>query len=406
MPHKYGPPDMAPLAGIRVLDLSRVLAGPWCTQILGDLGADVIKIENPNRGDDTRGWGRAVTDTETTYYLAANRNKRSVAVDLAHPEGRRAVREIADQSDILVENFKLGGLAKYALDYDTLSAKLPGLIYCSVSGYGRTGPHAARPGYDVLIQAESGLMSITGEADGPATKYGVAVSDITTGMYAAQAILAALLVKERTGRGQHIDMALLDCSMAILANMATTALIFDTQPARLGNAHPDVVPYQTFSASDGEVVVAVGNDGQFERFARDVLGRADLADDARYKTNIGRIEHREVLIPIIAQIMAAETRAVWIGRLEAAVVPGGNVRTLPESLGSPEAAARGMVQSAKLADGTDIRFAASPLNLSETPVREPTAPPRLGQHTDEVLQEVLGASASDIATLRSSGAVA
>lgn len=405
MPYRSGDPAAAPLAGVRILDLSRVLAGPWCTQILGDLGADIIKVEHPNRGDDTRGWGRAITATETTYYLAANRNKRSIAVDLRHNDGQRIVRELAGECDVLVENFKLGGLVKYGLDYQSLSADLPGLIYCSVSGYGRTGPLAARPGYDVLIQAESGLMSITGEKNGPPTKYGVAVSDITTGMYSAQAVLAALLVKERTGKGQHIDMALLDCSIAILANMATTALIFDTQPERFGNAHPDVVPYQTFAASDGEVVIAVGNDSQYKRFAREVLERPDLADDPRYQTNIGRIDHREELIPAISNIMATRAREDWISRLEAAGIPGGKVRTLPESLGSEEASARGMVQSATLADGTDIKLAASPINLSETPVRGPMAPPQIGQHTDEILREVLGAKPKRIDELRFSGAV-
>ena len=405
MPIQTGDAANAPLAGTRVLDLSRVLAGPWCTQILADLGADVVKVENPDGGDDTRGWGTAVTEGETTYYLAANRNKRSIAVDLANAEGQGIIRDLAAGSDVLVENFKLGGLAKFGLDYETLREINPRLIYASVSGYGRTGPHAARPGYDLLVQAESGLMSITGDADGGPMRFGVAVSDVTTGMYTAQAVLAALLARVRTGAGQHIDMALHDCSVALLANTATTALALGKAPPRYGNTHPDVVPYQTFPAADGEIVLAVGNDSQFQRFCRDVIGRPDLADDARYITNIGRIKGREALIPEIAGEMKKLTRAAWLEKLDAAGIPAGQVRDLPESLSSPEVIARGMVQGAALPDGTEVRFGGSPLNFSDTPVRTPAAPPTLGQHTDEVLAELLSLSAQEIARLRKSGAV-
>jgi crotonobetainyl-CoA:carnitine CoA-transferase CaiB-like acyl-CoA transferase len=395
-----------PLAGCRVLDLSRVLAGPWCTMTLGDLGADVIKVEPPGAGDDTRAWGRRIAGQESTYFLSANRNKRGIAVDLSKPEGAALVRRIAERADVLVENFKLDGLRKFGLDYDSVRALNPRLVYCSISGYGRTGPAAARAGYDAVIQAESGLMSITGEPDGPALKVGVALADVMTGMYAVQAILAALIARERTGRGQHIDLALLDCTMANLANVASSALLLGSVPRRYGNAHADIAPYQTFAAADGDVVVAVGNDGQFRKLCIEVLERPDLAADPRFATNPLRSQNRAALVPEIAAAMKAKPRAFWIDRLLKAGVPGGAVRDVREALAAPEAQARRLVRDVPHPLAGTIRIMASPINLSDTPVREPSAPPTLGQHTDAVLREVLGMAAEEIAALRGAGVLA
>ncbi len=395
-----------PLKGLRVLDLSRVLAGPWCAMILADLGADVIKLEPPGSGDDTRSWGKRIAGQESTYYLSANRNKRGVAVDLAKPEGAAVARRLAGQSDVLVENFKFGGLAKFGLDYDSIAGLNPRLVYCSISGYGRTGPNAARAGYDVVIQGESGLMSITGEPDGPALKVGVALADIMTGQYAATAILAALIARNATGSGQHIDLALIDCTMANLANVASSALCLDAVPKRYGNAHADIAPYQTFAASDGDVVVAVGNDGQFRKFCIDVLEKPELATDPRFVSNPVRSQNRDALLPVIAAVMKKKKRSWWIERMLAAGVPGGAVRNVKEALASPEAAARRMVREVPHKLAGSVRLMGSPLNLSRTPVREPAAPPMLGQHTDEVLSEVLGMETAEIARLRQLGVVA
>ncbi|MCK6451517.1 MAG: CoA transferase [Alphaproteobacteria bacterium] len=394
-----------PLAGLRVLDLSRVLAGPWCAMILADLGADVIKLEPPGSGDDTRSWGKRIAGQESTYYLSANRNKRGIAVDLAKPEGAAIARRLAGQSDVLVENFKLGGLAKFGLDYDGVAKLNPRLVYCSISGYGRTGPNAARAGYDVVIQGESGLMSITGEPGGPALKVGVALADIMTGQYAATAILAALIARNATGSGQHIDLALIDCTMANLANVASSALCLDTVPKRYGNAHADIAPYQTFTASDGDVVVAVGNDGQFRKFCTEVLERPELAQDPRFLGNPVRSQNRDALLPIIAAAMKEKPRSFWIERMLAAGVPGGAVRNVKEALASPEAEARRMVREVPHKLAGSVRLMGSPLNFSATPVREPVAPPTLGQHTDEVLREVLGMETAEIAALRQRGAI-
>ncbi|MCC7049098.1 MAG: CoA transferase [Alphaproteobacteria bacterium] len=395
-----------PLDGIRVLDLSRVLAGPWCTMTLGDLGADVIKLEPPGAGDDTRSWGKRIAGLESTYFLSANRNKRGIAVDLGKPEGAALARALAERADVLVENFKLDGLKKFGLDYEAVRALNPGLVYCSISGYGRTGPAAARAGYDAVIQGESGLMSITGQPEGPALKVGVALSDVMTGMYAVQAILAALIARQQTGRGQHIDLALLDCSMANLANVASSALLLDTVPKRYGNAHADIAPYQTFTASDGDIVVAVGNDGQYRKFCAEVIARPDLAADPRFATNPLRSQNRAALVPEIAAVMKAKPRAWWIERLLKSGVPGGAVRDVKEALGSPEAAARRMVRAVPHPLAGTVKIMGSPLNLSDTPVREPAAPPTLGQHTDAVLREVLGMDAAAIARLRAAGAIA
>lgn len=403
MTDKAGSP---PLTGIRVLDLSRVLAGPWCTMTLADLGADVIKLEPPGSGDDTRSWGKRIAGMESTYFLSANRSKRGIAVDLGKPEGAALARKIAERADVLVENFKLDGLKKFGLDYDAVKRINPKLVYCSISGYGRTGPAAGRAGYDAVIQGESGLMSITGQPEGPSQKVGVALSDVMTGMYAVQAILAALLARQTTGRGQHIDLALLDCTMANLANVASSALLLGTVPKRQGNAHADIAPYQTFACADGDVVVAVGNDGQFRKFCIEVLEMPDLASDARFTTNPLRSQNRAALLPPIEAAMKAKPRAVWIERLLKAGVPGGAVRDVQEALNSPEAAGRRMVREVPHPLAGSIKLVASPINMSATPVRDPVAPPMLGQHTDEVLREVLGMDANAIAALRKTGAIA
>ncbi|MGQ0674803.1 MAG: CaiB/BaiF CoA transferase family protein [Rhodospirillales bacterium] len=399
------PASAPPLYGIRVLDLSRILAGPWCTMILADLGADVIKVEPPGAGDDTRSWGEKIAGLESTYYLSANRNKRGIALDLAKPDGRRIARELAKRADVLIENFKLGGLKKFGLDYDAVAMLNPRLVYCSISGYGRASPAAARAGYDVVIQGESGMMSINGEPGGPPLRMGVAMADLSTGMYAAQAILAALYARGRTGRGQHIDLALLDCAMANLANMASSALITGKPQPRFGNSHPDIAPYQTFKASDGDVVVAVGNDGQFRKFCA-IVGLPALADDPRFSTNPLRSRNRAELIPLLAARIAQKPRAHWMRAMLREGVPAGEVRDLVEALASPEARARRMAREVPHPLTGTVKIMGSPLKFSGTRVREPAAPPTLGQHTDEVLKEVLGMDAGEIKTLRTSGAIA
>jgi crotonobetainyl-CoA:carnitine CoA-transferase CaiB-like acyl-CoA transferase len=374
-----------PLDGVRVLDLSRVLAGPWCTMVLGDLGAEIVKVENPKGGDDTRHWGPPFTHGESAYYLCANRNKKSVAIDLSTEDGQRAVRELARSADVLVENYKLGGLDKFGLGYASLQAENPSLVYCSISGYGRQSPRAAEPGYDYVIQAEGGLMAVTGEADGEPIKVGVAVADLFTGMAAAQAILAALIARNRDGLGQHIDMALYDCQLSMLANVGSAYLVSGEEPKRYGNGHPTVVPYQTFAARDKRIVVAVGNDRQFRFLCGDLLGRPDLADDPRFVTNAQRVSNRAALVAALTPLFETMTAEHWLTRLREVGVPCGAVRTVGQALEAPETAARGMV--AKIAHPTagELRLVASPLKLGGTPVVAPTAPPLLGQHTDEVL---------------------
>lgn len=393
-----------PLAGLRVLDLSRVLAGPWCTMVLADLGAEVIKVENPRGGDDTRHWGPPYAGGESAYYLSANRNKQSIAIDLATPDGQALVRALAAKSDVLVENYKQGGLQRFGLDYATLALLNPALIYCSISGYGRASPIAERPGYDYVIQAEGGLMAVTGPEDGEPMKVGVAVADLFTGMAAAQAVLAALIARERDGRGQHIDMALYDCQLAMLANVASAALVSGEEPGRYGNGHPTVVPYQVFQASDGAFVVAAGNDRQFAAFAR-TLGQPELASDPRFATNPARVEHRAALIDLLQAPLVARTKAHWFASLHAAGVPCGEVRGPLAALRAPEAAARGMVRDVAHPTIGTLPLVGSPLKLGGTPVVEPVAPPLLGEHGDQVLSDVLGLDAAAIAALRSSGAI-
>jgi len=402
-----------PLTGIRVLDLTRVLAGPWCTQNLADLGAEVIKIERPGAGDDTRAWGPPYLKdpdgndtTEAAYYLSANRNKFSVALDIATPRGAELVRQLAGQSDILVENFKVGGLRKYGLDYDSLSRANPRLIYCSVTGFGQTGPYASRPGYDFMIQGMGGLMSITGERDdlpgGGPQKAGVAVADLMTGMYSTVGILAALHERARSGLGQHIDMALLDCQVAMMANQNLNYMTSGKAPRRAGNAHQNLVPYQVFAARDGHLIVAVGNDSQFRNYCR-VIGMPGLASDPRFATNPQRVQNRDALVPLLVERMATGARDTWLAELEAAGVPAGPINTLDQVYEDPQVLARGMRRELPHPTAGTVPVAASPLKLSGSPVQYRHAPPLLGQHTRQVLAERLGLSDAEIDALAQGG---
>jgi crotonobetainyl-CoA:carnitine CoA-transferase CaiB-like acyl-CoA transferase len=397
-PNKGAPP----LAGRRVLDLSRVLAGPWATMVLADLGAEVTKVEHPKGGDDTRHWGPPYTGGESAYYLCANRNKRSIALDISKPEGQAVVRALAAEADVLVENYKLGGLDKFGLDYASIAAINPRIVYCSVSGYGRTSPIAERPGYDYVIQAEGGLMSITGPVDGEPMKVGVAVADLFTGMAAAQAILAALIAVDRDGVGQHIDKALYDCQLAMLANVGSAALVAGTEPKRYGNGHPTVVPYQLFDTSDGQVVIAVGNDGQFAAMCERLLGRTDLAADERFAKNAARVVNREALLAELIPLIAARPTEFWLAGLRAVGVPTGAVRGVGAALAAPETEARNMVATVPHPTADTVRLVASPLKLGRTPVVDPVAPPLLGEHGEAILRE-LGKSEADIARLRDDG---
>ncbi len=395
-----------PLAALRVLDLTRVLAGPWCTMTLADLGAEVWKVEQPGKGDDTRAWRPPEVGGESTYYLAANRNKKSLAVDLKSEEGQAIVRDLAARADVLVENYRLGALAKYRLDYESLRSLNPGLIYCSISGYGREGSAAARPGYDFLMQAESGFMSITGLPDGPPLRLGVAFTDLVSGMNAAQAILAALIAREKSGEGQLIDIALFDGAVALLANIASAHLNAGVMPARYGNAHPTVVPYQLFATCDGEFALAVGNDRQFEVLCSQVIERPEMAQDARFRSNAGRVEHREALIPLLADSFARYSTAEILAKLSAVGIPAGQVRAVPEVFASEEVSSRGLVEEVPHPTAGAVKLVASPLRLSATPVRAAAAPPLLGQHSDAILRTVLGFSDDRIAALREAGVVA
>lgn len=383
-------PRSPALHGVRILDLSRVLAGPWCTMILGDLGADVIKIENPAGGDDTRTWGPTFAAGESAYFLCTNRNKRSVAVDLSTTEGQQLIRELAAKCDVVVENFKAGALERYGLDYASLRAVREDIIYCSISGYGRTSPLAARAGYDYVVQAEGGLMSVTGDAGGEPMKVGVAVADLFTGMYAVQAILAALIARRNDGAGQLIDLALFDCQLAMLANVASSCLLSGEEPARFGNAHASVVPYQLMPTKDSGIVLAVGNDRQFRALCDTVLERPDIVDDQRYATNVARLEHRSTLIPLLEELLRTRTAADWQELLASTGIPTGTVRSVGAALGSAEAAARHMVSTVQHATAGALQLVSSPIRMSGTPVREPSPPPRLGEHTEEVLRELLG----------------
>ncbi|GAA4321045.1 CaiB/BaiF CoA-transferase family protein [Pigmentiphaga soli] len=380
-----------------MLDLSRVLAGPWAGQLLGDLGADVVKVEHPGRGDDTRAWGppwlrdpQGEPTAEAAYYLAANRNKRSVAIDLATPEGRAQARRLAARADVLLENFKVGGLKQYGLDYESLRQVNPRLIHCSITGFGQDGPYASRPGYDFLIQGMGGLMSLTGRPDGEPgggpLKVGVALTDVMTGLYATVAVLAALAHRQATGRGQHIDLALLDVQVATLANQASSYLVGGAVPGRMGNAHPSIVPYQDFPTADGYMIIAVGNDGQFGRLCQ-VLGHPEWAADPRFLTNPQRVAHRDALVALIAGVTASRATADWVAALEAATVPCGPINTLDRVFADPQVQARGMRVEVPHPLGVTVPLTANPIRLSDSPVAYRRPPPMLGEHTDEVLRD-------------------
>lgn len=397
------PKSAGPLSGLRVLDLSRVLAGPTCTQLLGDLGADVIKVERPGVGDDTRAWGppfvagKNGSDTgESAYYLSSNRNKRSIALDLADPGAAALVRELSKHCDVLIENFKLGGLAKYALAYEDLVEDHPGLIYCSITGFGQTGPNAHKAGYDLLVQGFGGIMSLTGAADSEPTKVGVAIADVMGGMYASTAILAAIRHRDLSGEGQHIDLALADTQVAWLVNQGCNYLLSGEPPVRRGNQHPNIVPYQVFEVSDGHAVVAVGNDAQFRRFCQ-VINMSELADDERFCRNENRLHHREELVALLSERLKEIPRAELIAALEKSDIPGGPINTLPEVFASDQVAARDMkitMPYPTAANGT-VDLIGNPIKYSKTPVSYRRSPPICGADTHDVIEELLGRDALD-----------
>lgn len=398
------------LSGLRVLDLSRVLAGPWAGQLMADLGADVVKVERPGAGDDTRAWGPpwlsdggGKSTGESAYYLSANRNKRSVTIDLGKPEGQALVRQLAAKADILLENFKVGGLGQYGLDYASLKEINPRLIYCSITGFGQTGPYAARAGYDFLVQGMGGLMSLTGrpdgaEGDGP-MKVGVALTDVMTGLYASVAVLAALAHRERTGKGQHIDLALLDVQIACLANQAANYLIGGVVPRRMGNAHPSIVPYQDFPTADGHMIIAIGNDGQFASFCRTV-GQPEWAADERFATNPQRVSNRDELIALIRNITVSRCTGEWIAAMEAAGVPCGPINSLDQVFADAQVQARGMRVEMPHPLADKVALVANPIRMSESPVQYRNPPPTLGEHTEEVLNGWLAMGQSEVADLR------
>ncbi len=386
------------LAGLRVIDFSRVLAGPYCTMLLADLGADVIKVEHPQGGDDTRQWGPPWLDGESAYFLSVNRNKRSLTLNLKHQKGRELAHQLAISADILVENFKVGTMAKYGLDYETLSQQNPGLIYCSISGYGQNGPDRDRAGYDFIVQAEAGLMSIIGPPEGPPYKVGVAIVDITAGMFASHAILAALYSRQQTGRGQMIDIALLDSQIAWLANVAQNYLVSGQAPKRYGNAHPNIVPYEVFQTSDGYLALGVGNDKQYQRLC-DVAGRTDLRDDARFQTNPGRVTFRDELIPKLQEVFRSRPTATWIEQLSAKGIPVGPINDIPTVMQHPQVQARQMVQIIQRPDGKDVPQLGPVAKYSATPARIYRHPPALGEHSQEILRQDLNLADHEIEEL-------
>ena len=406
------------LSHLRVIDLSRVLAGPWASQLLADLGAEVIKIEKPGYGDDTRSWGppwladgNGEPTREAAYYLCTNRNKQSLTLDITRTEGQAIVRELIADADVLLENFKVGGLKAYGLDYASLKAINPKLVYCSITGFGQDGPYAARAGYDFLIQGMGGLMSLTGTPDGEPgagpQKVGVALTDILTGLYASNAILAALAHRDRdgfrTGDGQHIDLALLDVQIACLANQAMNYLVSGKPPRRMGNAHPNIVPYQDFPTADGDMILAIGNDGQFARFC-EIAGHPEWAGDERFASNAARVKHRTALIPLLRQSTVMRTTAEWIAVLENAAVPCGPINDLAAVFADPQVQARGMRIDMAHALGGSTPQVANPIHLSATPIEYRSAPPTLGQHSDAILR-ALGRSNAEISTLRETGVI-
>jgi formyl-CoA transferase len=404
-----------PISGIKVLDLSRILAGPWSTQLLSDLGADVIKVERPEGGDDTRGWGppfltdeQGAATAESAYFLSANRGKQSITVDISTAEGQDILRELVKTADVFVENYKLGDMKRYGLDYAALAEINPRLVYCSITGFGQTGPYNSRAGYDFVIQAMGGLMSITGQSDdqpgGGAQKCGVPISDLMTGMYASVAILSALLERTSSGKGQYIDMSLLDTQVAWLANQASNYLVSGKPPVRWGNAHPNLAPYQSFAVSDGELIVAVGNDRQFGALCR-ILGIQGLASDERYATNAQRLKHRATLIPVLSELFARSAKAYWLDRLERAGVPCGPIQSIPEALADEHVLARGMVFSLPHSSGNPAPQIANPIKFSRSRIHYRRAPPALGEHTDEILTSELGWSEERISELKRRGVI-
>lgn len=393
-----------PLDRFTVLDLTRVLSGPYCTMVLGDLGARVIKVEHPERGDDTRHWGPPFLSGESAYFLSINRNKESIAIDFREPDGRGVLDRLLPRADVVVENFRPGTLEPYGLDAAALRARFPRLVYCSISGYGQTGPRRDEPGYDAVIQAEGGLMSVTGAADGPPFRLGVAISDIVSGLFAVQGVLAALVARERSGQGQAIDISMLDTTSALLTYQAGIHFTTGQAPTRIGNRHPNIAPYETFAASDGDVVVAVGNDGIWKRFCA-AIGLPDLAADERFANNAGRVTNYTQLKATLDPIFARETRATWIERLKSAGVPCGSVRDIAELFRDPQLHAREMVATVPHATIGPVSVIGSPIKLSDTPTSVRTAPPTLGQHADAILHE-LGYDAETIASLRERRVVA
>ena len=401
------------LAGVRVLDLTRILAGPTCTQLLGDLGAEILKIERPGAGDDTRKWGPPYVTghggeptAESAYYLCANRNKRSVAVDIARPEGQDLIRRLLSRCDVLVENFKVGDLARYGLGYEQLAADFPRLVYCSITGFGQTGPYAPRAGYDFLAQGLGGIMSITGPADGEPMKVGVGIADVMCGMYATVAVLAALRHRDLTGEGQHIDMALLDTQVAWLINEGTNYLLSGRVPRRLGNEHPNIVPYKVFESSDGYVILAVGNDAQFQRWCR-FAGATELATDPRFATNSLRVQNRQALYALMPPIMRTRTTAAWVEGLAALGVPCGPVNDIEQVFADPQVQARGMrieIPHATAGSGS-VPLIANPIRMSRTPPTYRLSPPTLGEHTEATLSELLELGSDELAGLRASGVI-
>jgi len=398
-----------PLVGFRVLDLSRILAGPWASQMLADLGAEVIKIERPLAGDDTRSWGppympdgEGQATTEAAYFHGANRGKYSVCIDMSSAAGQELIRNLVSKSDILIENFKVGGLKRYGLDYDNLKAINPKLIYCSITGFGQTGPYAERAGYDFMIQAMGGLMSVTGEPGGQPMKVGVALADVLTGLYAANAIQAALIHQLRSGEGQYIDLALLDVQVASLANQAMNYLASGVNPTRLGNAHPNIVPYQAFQTRDGYLILAVGNDAQFKRFC-DLAGRADLACDDRYLKNSERVKNRQTLVPQLIDIMLTQDSGRWLEQLNAQGIPCGPINNIDQVFSDPQVRHRGMQLELDHPVVGKVVSVGNPIKLSETPVSYEKAPPTLGQHTEAVLSDLLELNSGQIKQLRADG---
>lgn len=403
-PHPPLPEGMDfPLEGVRVLDLSRVFAGPLCGQVLADFGADVIKVEHPGRGDDTRDWGMRIGKTETTYYNSMNRNKRSITVDLQTPEGVKIIHSLLPQCDVVIQNFKTGGAEKLGLGYEQLKAIKPDLIYCSVSGYDSSGPEAKRPGYDLVIQAEAGLMAINGEASQPPLKFGVAAVDMMTGMYAAQAVLAALFRRERTGKGRHIEMALYDCGLMITGYYGLDALLLGHDPQRYGNAHPSIVPYGMYDAADGPLIIGVGNNAQFDKFCRQVIERPDIVEDPRFATNVERAKNRLVLSPMLKELIASFPRDVLLERLSAAGIPCGKVAGLHEALTSERTRRGGLLQEMPHPVAGTTHVFAPPYRLDgqRLPIRN--APPTLGAATRDVLQQLLQLPEAELQALRDKG---